>query len=241
MLTMKKINILLIISFFISSLFLFAENSFAQNNQSLFDLSTPIRQEKISASAKTTLAVSLFPFTTLVIKPGSFQENVTLYVYPGVWNNLKTALPKDQSPISSYYLIFKSKDSTVYPSIPLTIESYNNYINTDTFFYPIASSGEIDKENQKNWPGHIKVRTELPVNDSGFIVAANKDISPNDSSLLISQTPSQAPERDLTPVPSQNNIFTLSRLSSLLPTVVTLIVVISLISIVFWILWKKQK
>lgn len=219
--------------------FAIASNAvFAQNNQSLFDLSTPIRQEKIT-NIKETQAVSLLPFTTLIIKPGSFQEDVTLYVYPGAWNNIKTALLNEQSPISSYYFIFKSKNDTVYPSVPLTIESYNNYINTDTFFYPVARLGEIDRENQKNWPGHIRVRTELPVKDPGFIVAANIDLKPNDSSLNPTITAS-APSVVLSPStkPSTAGSFIKQNIYLIL---VLVVIVILILGITFLLLKGSKK
>ena len=234
---MKKTNILLIFLLFGFSFLMFSKSSFAQNsNSSLFDTANPIRQEKINANAKTTLAISLFPFSTIIIKPGSFNEDVTLYISLGIWNKLKTALPKDQSPISSYYLVFKSKDGTVYPSNPLSIESYNNYINTNTFFYPLSSPDTIDTANQKNWPGHIRVRTDLPVKDSGFIVAANIDLKPNDSSLH---------PKPITPSIGQNTTVPKTDLKAdlLIPALALLIIIIIIfLTIGFLILkrWNKK-
>jgi hypothetical protein len=95
----------------------------------------------------------------------------------------------------------------------------------------------IDTQNQKNWPGHIKAITDLPVNDSGFIVAANIDLRANDSSLLNSQTPTQ----NLTPTITQNNPFNLGNLTSLWPIAIAIIIVICLIFAIFWIFPKKQK
>jgi hypothetical protein len=211
--------------------------TFAQNNQSLFDLSTPIRQIKIPNSQQA-LYVSLLPFTTLTIKPGSFSEDVTLSVYLGAWNNLKTAIPKNQSPISSYYLVFKSSNSSVvYPSIPLTIESYNNYVDTDTFFYPTVSDKEIDTQNQKQWKGHIKVNTELPVKDQGFIVAANINLKPNDISLhpnTISPSPSSIPNQ--TSKPSSSSIT-----QNIYLIVALIVVTIAIIGIAFILLNRPNK
>lgn len=236
---MKKIKFIakllpLLILFFI---FATASNAAFAQNQSLFDLSTAIRQEKITKNQKTQV-VSLFPFTTLTIKPGTFNQDVTLYVYPGAWNNIKTALLNEQSPISSYYLVFKSKNDTVYPSIPLTIESYNNYINTDTFFYPVTQSGEIDRENQKNWPGHIRVRTELPVKDPGFIVAANIDLKPNDSSLNPTITVS-APSVVLSPSPKPSAAG--SFIKQNLYLIIAFVAVIILILGITFLLFKSSK
>jgi hypothetical protein len=238
---MKKINIFLILLLFGFSLIWFVKSSVAQgiNSNTLFNLSTIVQQTEINANAKTPLAISLLPFTTINIKPGTFKEDVMLFVYKGDFEKIKTILPKGQSPISSYYLIFRNarQGFPVNPIVPLEIQSYNNYINTNTYFYPTNSPIAIDTINEKNWPGHIKIRTDLPINDSGFIVAMNKILQPNDSSFLNSQNTKQ----NLTPTATQNNLVNLSKLVSLWPFALALIIVISLIFIIFWFISKKQK
>ena len=140
--------------------------TFAQNKSLLFNTNFAIREEKINASSKTPLVMSLYPFTTLIFQPGSFTNDVTIYVYKDNFDNIKNILPKNQSPISSYYFIFKNSDGkTVLPKIPLKVQSYNNFIDTDTFFYPLNSTFQIDTINQKQWKGHINVNTDLPIKD----------------------------------------------------------------------------
>lgn len=206
----------------------------AQNSNSLFDTKFVIRQEKINANSKTPLVLSLYPFTTLVFQPGSFKSDVTIYVYKDNFINIKNILPKGQSPISSYYFIFKnSEDKIVLPLIPLRVQSYNNYINTNTYFYPLSTASQIDKLNQKEYKGHINVNTNLPINDSGFIVAANIELNGNDETL----NPTTITEKIINTKQNQklNNLF------ALFPFIVIFIIIVFIVGLILFNSRKRKK
>ncbi len=186
---MKKIKLLLVLPLILLSLFL-AKTSFAQTpqgnfpNNPFFNTSTPAVTSFIQYGEKTAKQINVPPFSTITVPSGSFSDNVTVYIFNGNWNKIKAVLPSGQSPISSYYIVFiNSKGSMVLPTNQITIQSYNNYINTDTYFYPMGAVGSIDTANAKSWSGHILVNTPLPIQDSAFIVAVNKNLSQNDPSL----------------------------------------------------------
>jgi len=171
--------------------------------------------------------ISIFPFSKVIIQPKSFSDNVKIYVFEGNWDKLKSILPKDQSPISSYYLVFiDSKGKTVTPTNQVSIQSYNNYVSTDTFFYPLGAIGNIDVANSKRWAGHIKVDTLLPIQDSAFMVSVNKILAKNDPSLHPSTNQGISQQK---PVSQQA-----SASSQKLLTLVLLIGVALLISFMMW-------
>lgn len=184
---MKKRNISIIAYclLFIASLSFFAKSSFALTSQnSLFNFSNIVLQQKLSANIKDVQVIKLLPFSTIVVNPGTFKTDTFIFVYKGNFDKIKAALPAGQSPISSYFFMFR--DAGGLPATllkPLNIQSYNNYVNTNTYFYPVNSSSQIDTENQKTWQGHILANTDLPVKDAGFIVAANINLQSNDNSL----------------------------------------------------------
>ncbi len=187
---MKKIKLLLGLPLILAFLLL-AKVSFAQTAapdvvtyNPLFDMSKTAATSFIQYGEPQAKRIDIFPFTTVIVPPNSFKDNVTVNIYQGNWDKIKAVLPKDESPISSYYIVFiNSKSKMVLPSNPITIQSYNNFTGTDTFFYPIGAIGNIDVANAKKWPGHIFVNTPLPIQDSAFIVSANKLLQKSDPSL----------------------------------------------------------
>ncbi len=187
---MKKIKLLLSLPLILAFLLL-ANVSFAQTTapdvvtyNPLFDMSKPTATSFIQFGERQAKRIDIFPFTTVIVPANSFKDNVSVNVYAGNWDKIKAVLPKGQSPISSYYLAFvDSKNKMVLPSNPIIVQSYNNFVETNTFFYPIGAAGNIDVANAKNWPGHIFVNTELPIQDSAFVVSANKALQKDDPSL----------------------------------------------------------
>ena len=185
---------------------LLAKVSYAQStapsvipNNPLFDMTKPVATSFIEYGSKTAKTINIFPFTTIVIPPNSFKDNVAVNIYGGNWDKIKAVLPKDQSPIASYFIVFvDSKSKAVLPSNQINIQVYNNYVGTDTFFYPIGAIGNIDAANAGKWPGHIFVNTQLPIQDSAFIVSVNKLLQKNDPSL----NPPAANTQAATPAPA---------------------------------------
>jgi hypothetical protein len=183
---MKKTNLLFITYclLLVVLLSLFAKNSFAAtSNVSLFNLSNIVLQQKLNADAKNPQVIVL-PFSTLVVNPGTFKNDAFIFIYEGDFDNIKKVLPQGQSPFSSYYLVFRQTNGL--PAIlfkPISTQSYNNYVNTNTYFYPLASSSLIDKANEKTWQGNVFAKADLPIQDVGFIVAANINLKQDDSSL----------------------------------------------------------
>ncbi len=232
---MNKIKLIFIIALSIV-LLSFAHQSFAfEDPNAIFSLSKVVTQQKIPRNSKDVQVVNLLPFTVLVIKPETFQQDVTISVFEGNFDNVKKILPQDQSPISSYYFVFRSADGVpVSPLTPINVQSINNYIDTNTFYYPMSSIREIDKVNQKEYQGHIRVNVDLPVNDPAFIVATNKIISK-------SEIESQKPSPTLTAAPLKNQSNNKRGKATIWPTAVALAVVITLILVVFGIIWRRTK
>lgn len=171
------------------------------------------------------------PFSKVIIQPKSFADNVNVYVFGGNWDKLKAILPKDQSPIYSYYLVFvDSKGKMVAPTNQITVQSYNNYYNTDTFFYPLGAIGNIDVANSKRWPGHIMVDTLLPIQDSSFVVSANKILDKNDPSLHPS----------INPVNTQQNSGN-QQASANLQKLVALILLVGAAFLISFMMWDNKK
>lgn len=220
---MKKVTTLFIFGLLLYAFFPAVNAAWAQNGKNLFDTSKIIRQENIPANPNSVLTITFYPFTNIQFLSGSFTSNVTIYIYQDNFNFIKKALPNGQSPISSYYFTFKSSDGkSVFPLKPIRITSYNNFDKTNTYFYPLKSASQIDTANQKQWPGHLKISTDLPIDDSGFIVAANINLDgtinptiittgvPNNNSGL-GQTNGKAP---------------LNLLNKFMPLIVILIIII---------------
>ena len=162
-------------------LVVFTNVSYAESNP-LFDLKNEVIRQNINLS-KNNIIIPLPPFSNLIIKPGTFKETVALHVFKGNFNEIKSKI-YGQTPFSSYLFLFNTNKGTVVPALSLEIKSYNNYNNTNTYFYPVYSPFYIDTTNVRSWNGNIKVDTYLPVVDSGFIVSANIDLKENDKSLL---------------------------------------------------------
>ncbi len=186
---MKKIKLLVVLPLILAFLLL-GKTSFAQTppatipNNPLFDMTKPVATSFIQYGETSPKTINLFPFTTITVPPQSFNDNVNVYVFEGNWDKLKTILPKDQSPIASYYLVFiNSKGKVVTPSNQISAQVYNNYVGTNTYFYPMGSVGNIDVANSKSFTGHILLNTQIPIQDSAFMVGINKIIAKNDSSL----------------------------------------------------------
>jgi hypothetical protein len=237
---MKKIKLIVKLLPLFILFFLLTKSSFAITPPPiiLFDFSKEILQQKIQATAKDIQLIKLPPFTTISIKPGTFDQDTIIFVYRGDFDKIKAALPKDQSPISSYYLkMFSTKTGmATKPLMPINIQSVNNYSNTNTFYYPIDYTESIYPTNIKNWNGNILVNTDLPINDSAFIVAADKNLDKNDPALNVAK-PSQTPQA----TPFLQNKTKQNNQNGLLLTVGALIAVVGIICVVFWVLWKKQK
>ncbi len=177
---MKKI---ILVAFLIFLFSFFVKDTFAQNTNGSFFDSKIVFSQKINPNTRQTFIVG--PFTSIIIQPKTFKEEINFYVYKGILENIKAVLPKSQSPISSYYLYFvNSKNEPITPELPIIIHSYNNYIDSKTYFYPLVSSSKIDRENVKELPGPVKVIEQLSPEQLGFIVAVNKVLDKNDSSLL---------------------------------------------------------
>lgn len=228
---MKKIRLLLVLPFLFAFVIL-ANRSFAQvpqgiTNNPFFDMSNAALTSFIPVGDTTPKEISIFPFSKIIIQPKSFTDNVNIYIFRGDWDKLKTILPKDQSPISAYYLVFvNSKGKMVAPTNQISVQSYNNYVDTDTFFYPLGAVGNIDVANSRRWSGHIVVNTLLPIQDSAFIVSANKILDKNDPSLHPSTN-------SVTPQPNAVNQQASARLQKLF-ALVLLIGIAFLISFMMW-------
>lgn len=187
---MKKIRLLLGI-LLISASLLLAKVSYAQTTapdvvtyNPFFDMSKTAATSFIQYGEPNAKKIEIFPFTTIVVPPNSFKDNVTVNIYQGNWDKIKAILPNEQSPISSYYIAFvNSKNKMVLPSNPITVQVYNNYVGTNTFFYPIGAAGNVDVANAQKWTGHVFVNTALPLQDSAFVVSVNKLLQKTDTSL----------------------------------------------------------
>jgi hypothetical protein len=187
---MNKIKLLIILPlltlFFLSAKLSFAQAQVPQNiiQNPLFDMRKVVTTGLINLSNTTPQDITIMPFSKITIQPKSFNDNVNAYVFKGNWDKITPLLPNGQSEISSYYLVFvDSKGKQATPTKAFTIQSYNNYVGTDTFFYPVTSAGSVDSANSQKWPGHIIVNTALPIQDSGFIVSVNKLLDKSDPSL----------------------------------------------------------
>ena len=182
---MKKI-LLLILPLF---LFLFlARPSFAQNTTGnpLFNFFTPGTPKNFFTitDSKKEQKFLLLPFTNIVIQENTFSENnINLSVFEGNFDNIKTnILSKGYSPIASYYFVFKNtQGKDLIPGKPIKILTYNNYLKSTTFYYPINKNGKIDTQEQISQPGPVLFKADLPVNDPAFVIAVNKDLDKNDS------------------------------------------------------------
>lgn len=234
---MKKIKLFVII--LLSAIFVLSVNSsFAlENPNATFNLSNIFKQENVTWNSKDVTVLNISPLAILVIKPGTFKEDVTALVYEGNFDNIRNKIPVGQSSISSYYLTFRaSKGYPVTPLIPINVQAVNNYAYTDTFFYPMLSATEIDKPNEKFYKGNVRINENLPVNDPGFIVAVNKLIAKDDAAL---QRPTTAPTA--TSIQNQPTTASKNGLSSLFPVIAALLVVMTALSFVFYLMYKKAK
>lgn len=224
---------------FLLFFFLPLQRSIAQSPNSLFDLSKVILQLKVTASDKDVRLVKIPPVTTIVVKPGTFDKDVIIFVYQGDFDKVKAALPLDQSPVSSYFFVIKTIDgSIVTPSIPLNVQSYNNYSNTNTFYYPVDSSQKLDDLNKTSWTGNVLAKADLPITDSGFIIAANKDLAKDDPALstgtIANNNPSVAP--------SSNALKENSFISQNLYLILALVaILVSIVGIAFLLLKSSKK
>jgi hypothetical protein len=186
---MKK-NKLLFYALIISVFFLFTGNIYAQSTpsslvNSYFDLTKPVVLKELPiASTKTQQNINLPPFTNITIQEGTFSVPVHLGIYQGNWDSIKKLIPQNQSPITSYYLIFVDfSNKPIKPSKNILIHSSNNYPKTTTYFYPLSENGTIDTNNEIQKPGPVYLQTELPSDDSAFVIAVNKVLNKNDPTL----------------------------------------------------------
>ena len=195
---MKKILFLILPLFF----FLFlAKPSFAQNTTGnpLFDFfipGTPKTFFNIPDSTKDQ-TFSLMPFTKIIVTNGTFSENnVNIYVFNGDFDKVKTkVLPKGQSPFASYYFVYtNSQGKLLIPAKSIKIESYNNFVKSLTFFYPLDKTGKIDTQNQTNQPGPVLFKADLPTKDPAFVLAVNKNLSSDDPIFSGNEKETAAPQ-----------------------------------------------
>lgn len=162
---MKKILFLIIL---LTIIFL-PTKSFAQNF-SVFDTTTVAQQGKIKHD--TQMTVRLSENTSITIYPSTFKEDVNIYVYKAKPEVLAKLLGLDQVNIDSFYLLFGDSKKLVKPTIPINVVSANNSPGTDTVFSPMNTEYSIDKQKQVVLSADQKIRVDLPVNDSGFIIAS---------------------------------------------------------------------
>ena len=228
---MRKIKLIVKLLPLLILFFFFAQTSFAQNaNGSFFD-SKVVFSQRVNPNSQQAFIIG--PFTSIIIQPKTFKEEVSLYVYEGNFDKIKAALPPSQSPISSYYLNFlNSKNQTITPELPIIIHSYNNYINSKTYFYPLTSTNQIDRNSVQEIPGPIKVIKQLPVKDVAFIVAVNKILNKNDSSLLPATS-----EKDAQTAPQAKTQYN----SLILPFGLLGIVLLALLFVLFLSFRKRNK
>jgi len=241
-----KIKFIIILFTISILLFVFTKNSLAAEiNSNIYDLTTTTKLEQIKAPSTADTKISLPPFTTITVKKGSFREDVTLSVYEGDFDKIKALIPKGQSPISSYYFVFKNqKGLTVFPSIPLTIESVNNYSNTDTFYYSLLPNITVDKQDQKKWSGNVSVNVILPIKNSGFILATNKILDKNDPALNAEKSitkPQPTPLLKDNTKPQAALLLSKITQNALLPKVSILVIIAGLICITIWLIWRRRK
>lgn len=228
---MRKIKLIVKLLPLLILFFFFAQTSFAQNaNGSFFD-SKVVFSQRVNPNSQQAFIIG--PFTSIIIQPKTFKEEVSLYVYEGNFDKIKAALPPSQSPISSYYLNFlNSKNQTITPELPIIIHSYNNYINSKTYFYPLTSTNQININSVKEMAGPIRVNEQLPVKDIAFIVAVNKILNKNDSSLLPATS-----EKDAQTAPKAKTQYN----SLILPFGLLGIVLLTLIVVLFLSFRKRNK
>lgn len=199
-----------------------------------FDYLNPVAKEGKIDPKTGVNTIELLPFTAVFIDPGTFPQGYTLVALKGRWNDMKKLIPADQSPISAFALVFYNKEGLqIKPSKPIKIQSFNNFTNTDTFFYPIKENGEIDMANYISWPGHIKVVTLLPIDSLAFIVGADVVIPENDPTL--------DPTKYGPPVtpPSQKNSQQLNQ-KNLDPKLPLVGILVALALVIAFILKKRQ-
>jgi len=145
-----------------------------------------------------------------------------LLVYGGNFDKLKPLLPNGQSPLTSYYLVFKnSSGQTIFPSVPVNLIVNDKSAGTQTYYYPINSSGTFDTAKEETWKNPVATNVDLPVMDPAFVFAVSKNQITNSNVTV-----------------NQNNAKTTN---SLLTTIAALIVVIFAISVIFWVIWNKKK
>lgn len=198
-----------------------------------FDYLEPVAIEGKTDPNTGVTTIELLPFSAAFIDPKTFPAGYTFKALKGRWNDMKKLIPQDQSPISAFALVFYNKEGLeIKPSRPIRIQSFNNYGGSDTFFYPIKENGEIDVENYDSWPGNIKVVTKLPIDDSAFIVGADKIIREDDATLDPSKYSSPLPSPAQT---SQNAIK-----KALDPRVLPIALMIVVLLAAAYILKKRQ-
>ncbi len=179
---MKKILFLIVPLFFL--LFL-AKPSFAQTSLKPFNqfFGTDNASTNFIADNTKDTTFVLMPFTKIIIQANTFSEkNIKFLYFGGKWDEIKNKLlPKDQSPITSYFFFFtNSQGKEIRPSKPLKIETFNNFIGTKTYYYPLNAAANIDEANKNMLPGPILAKVELPINDYAFIIGVNKILNKND-------------------------------------------------------------
>ncbi len=222
---MKKLFI--ITSFFV--FFLFVSTSHAQTPIAVPPPDSPIINTSIPKGISTSKLIPLPPFTRITIQPGSFSDKVQVTIYPGNWYSMKALIPEDQSPVSSYIITFlDSTGNRVYPAKPIYVESYENYVKSTAFFYPLDKNNNIDKANVKSFPGPLFLKINLLPQDPGFIVAVNIILDKKDPSLNPSLFQSK------TTPPQGLAWISLTLLKNILPTILIVVAAFATIAYLFW-------
>jgi hypothetical protein len=225
---MKKI---FLITSFLAFLF-FVGTSYAQTPTLFSD--SQITRTVLPKGISTPKLILLFPFTRITIQPGSFNDDIQVIISSGNWNGIKSLIPKNQSPVSSYSIsFFDSTGKIVYPAKPILVESYDNYVKTTAFFYPLDKNYDIDKSNVKSFPGPLLLKIDLPLQDSGFIVAVDKVLDKMDPSLNPPLVPLPGASSQKTiPASPQNQGLTL--LKNILPTILIVLFALAIIAYFFY-------
>lgn len=187
--------------------------SFAQTPTpvSFFD-TTP--SADVNTDNSTPTYIELLPFTNLIIQAHSFTQDVNIKVYQGIFDNIKTLLPADQTPVSSYSVVASDTNGKeVAPVKPIEIKSYNNYVDSITYFYPLTNANSIDLPNSEKVPGPVYLSARLPIEDSAFVVAVNKNLTKSDHSLNPKKYP---PNSAAANTVSLTNLTSMEKLATLI-------------------------
>lgn len=223
---MKKI----LFAVFLFLLFVFVtKSSFAQNTLDLPFLApgTPKTIVNVTDSKKEQ-KITLDHFTNIIVQRDTFSEkDVKILVFEQDFDSVKlNILPKGQSPIVNYYFVYANNQGKLLtPAKPIKIESYNNFVKSLTFFYPLDKYGKIDSKNQASQPGPVLFKTDLPINNPGFIIAVNKNLDKNNPALNLGKNASPQ-AKQIQPTETNRTTSSVTKTILIALTIVALLIVI---------------